>query len=457
MKVTIFYSWQSDLPNNTNRGFIERALHKAVESIKAEAEMVIEPCVDRDVQGETGAPDIAQTIFRKIDECRIFVADVSIINSTTTTDRKTPNPNVMLELGYAANRLTWDYVVCVYNTAFGSVKDLPFDLLTKLMCVYSVTEEQVGKAEERDRLTSKLKAFLLPMLQRITQKVVEDTAPKPLTPETASAMVKEYLAHDRHRISLSELVMTQGNELAQKIVGPEFPAQTPSLNLEYLKQRCQRYEEISQITLAIITTGCFYGTEDHHKLWVNLLERVANPGGVLAGQTALLSFRRYPALLLLYGGGLAALAGEHYGTMLALLTQPKVGNELRGGNDPPLSRLTAYDVMGKDLLGQVLGTKAYVPMSEHLFKVLREPFRVWLHDERRYQRCFDRFEYLRSLLEVDVIGEVQTVGRYGWQWRYPEYDVRKEVELEEQTAGKNWPPYQAGWFGGQLSRRAKVL
>jgi hypothetical protein len=142
MKVTIFYSWQSDLPNNTNRGFIERALTKAIESIKAEAEMVIEPCMERDVQGETGTPDIAQTIFRKIEECRIFVGDLSIINPTTLTDRKTPNPNVLLELGYAVKTLTWDYVICVYNTAFGTIKDLPFDLLTKLMCVYSVTEEQ---------------------------------------------------------------------------------------------------------------------------------------------------------------------------------------------------------------------------------------------------------------------------------------------------------------------------
>ena len=175
MKVTIFYSWQSDLPNNTNRGFIERALNKAVESIKAEAEMVIDPCVERDVQGETGTPDIAHAIFRKIDKCRIFVGDVSIINPTATTDRKTPNPNVLLELGYAAKMLTWDYVICVYNTAFGSVKDLPFDLLTKLMCVYSVTEEEQNKSDERGKLASKLKSALVPILTRLAVNIAENS------------------------------------------------------------------------------------------------------------------------------------------------------------------------------------------------------------------------------------------------------------------------------------------
>jgi hypothetical protein len=172
MRVTSFYSSQSDLPNNTNRGFIERALEKAIDSIKAEAEMVIEPCLERDVQGETGSPDIAQTIFRKIEACRIFIGDVSIINPVTTIDRKTPNPNVLLELGYAAKTLTWEYVICVYNTAFGGVKDLPFDLQTRLMCTYSATENQANKSEERGKLTTKLRTAFLPMLERITHSTL---------------------------------------------------------------------------------------------------------------------------------------------------------------------------------------------------------------------------------------------------------------------------------------------
>ena len=33
MKVSIFYSWQSDLPSKTNRSFIEDAIKKALKSI----------------------------------------------------------------------------------------------------------------------------------------------------------------------------------------------------------------------------------------------------------------------------------------------------------------------------------------------------------------------------------------------------------------------------------------
>jgi hypothetical protein len=453
MKVTIFYSWQSDLPNNTNRGFIERALNKAVESIKDEADTVIEPCVERDVQGIPGTPDIAQAIFRKIDECRVFVGDVSIINPTATTDRKTPNPNVLIELGYAARALSWDFVVCVYNTAFGSVKDLPFDLQTRLMCTYSATKDQESKAEERDTLASKLKATLVPMLERITHKVLEDAAPKPFTSETAAAKVKEFLADDRHRIQLSELVMAQGNELAQKIVSPEFPVSMSSrISGEDIRQWVQRSLEISKVALAIIGTGCYYGTNAQERVWTDLLQRVANPQAEWSGTVLLLNLRRYPALLLLYGGSIAAVASENYETLLALLSKPTIRDHRYAQDLPLLHALSPHRVMDKDTANTMMNRNCYAPTSEHFFAVLREPFRFLLPHEREYQRCFDRFEYLRALLEVDLTGDPQCIGLFGWRWKYPEQDVMKEIEAEEGQVGRKWPPYQAGWFQSQRDR-----
>jgi hypothetical protein len=247
--------------------------------------------------------------------------------------------------------------------------------------------------------------------------------------------------------------MAQGNELAQKIVGREFFVQMSSrLTVDDLKQRMRRFEEISQVALSIMVAGCYYGTQAHEKLWIDLLQRVANPPGERSGLVAFLNLRLSPALLLSSGGGLAAVAGEHYGTLFGISSKPKIANERRGGDDPLLYRLTAYEVIEKDTANQVMAQNWYAPVSEHFFRLLREPFRVLLHDDRQYQRCFDRFEYLRSLLEVDVTGEVQSVGCYGWRWKHSEEDVRKEIEAEEGAVGRNWPPYRAGWFNGQRDR-----
>ena len=40
MKVNIFYSWQSDLPNSKNRNLIESCLRKAIRLLKDEIKEV---------------------------------------------------------------------------------------------------------------------------------------------------------------------------------------------------------------------------------------------------------------------------------------------------------------------------------------------------------------------------------------------------------------------------------
>jgi len=57
----VFYSWQSDLPNATNRSFIQEALETVAKAIKADDTVDVEPVIDRDTQGVAGAPDIAKT------------------------------------------------------------------------------------------------------------------------------------------------------------------------------------------------------------------------------------------------------------------------------------------------------------------------------------------------------------------------------------------------------------
>ena len=95
----VFYSWQSDLPNATNRSFIQLALEKAAKSIASDKTVDDVPIIDRDTQGVPGSPHIAKTIFQKIDVADVFVADVSIVGGSI--ERPAPNPNVLIELGYA--------------------------------------------------------------------------------------------------------------------------------------------------------------------------------------------------------------------------------------------------------------------------------------------------------------------------------------------------------------------
>src|ERR1039458_3938628 len=113
MRRIVFYSWQSDLPNSVNRGFIQSALEQAATTIAADNTVAIEPVVDRDTQNVPGSPDIASTIFTKIASADIFVADVSIVTRAEMM-RPAPNPNVLIELGYALKALGPERVILVF-------------------------------------------------------------------------------------------------------------------------------------------------------------------------------------------------------------------------------------------------------------------------------------------------------------------------------------------------------
>lgn len=167
----LFYSWQSDLPPSTNRNFIEKALETASKSIRNDDSLNVEPVIDRDTAGIPGSPDIADTIFNKIDAAASFVCDVSITNKleqeSGNASRLTPNPNVLIELGYAAKSLGWDRVIMVMNTAFGKPEDLPFDLRSKRVVTYNVAEAKSDKAEERKKLGNFLEVRLREILGQL--------------------------------------------------------------------------------------------------------------------------------------------------------------------------------------------------------------------------------------------------------------------------------------------------
>lgn len=155
MEKRIFYSWQSDLPNNSNRGFINSALENAIKEIIADDDFALIPFLDRDTAGVSGSPDISTSIFEKIESSDIFVCDVSIINSHAgDLARPSPNPNVLIELGYAIGVLDWSRIILVMNEHYGHVGMLPFDLRGRRVLTYSMDPTSPEKAPERKKVSS---------------------------------------------------------------------------------------------------------------------------------------------------------------------------------------------------------------------------------------------------------------------------------------------------------------
>ncbi len=134
MPHTIFFSWQNEILPEYGRNFIERALNSAIKGLSSDLE--IEPAlrnpgltVDRDTRGVAGTPPIVDTILKKIDAAAVFVGDLTFIG-TRRDGRPTPNPNVLLEYGWALKSRGYPRIIVLMNTAFGEPDDktLPFNM-----------------------------------------------------------------------------------------------------------------------------------------------------------------------------------------------------------------------------------------------------------------------------------------------------------------------------------------
>lgn len=166
MKVNIFYSRQSDLSNTKNRNLIESCLKKAIKLLKNEIDEVSEFSIESDSRNDIGTPDLTESIFNKIERCDILVADISIINAKSNS-RPTPNPNVLLEVGFAAKAISWSNILCIYNSEYGKVELLPFDIRTRKPIVYNTLE---GISEAKNTL---IKAFETQIKNIIFNRIID--------------------------------------------------------------------------------------------------------------------------------------------------------------------------------------------------------------------------------------------------------------------------------------------
>jgi hypothetical protein len=181
MKLTVFYSWQSDRKSALCRNFIHIALRDAADRLAAKRS--VEVVVDSDTQGVPGTPPITAVILEKIAACDVFVADMTFVGETDEPNdagetKLLPNPNVMGEFGYALNQKGWRRILLVMNEAYGPPKALPFDLgQFRNPATYNVAAEKPDgpRRSARNALSARLEANL----EAVLDDILGSAPPKP--------------------------------------------------------------------------------------------------------------------------------------------------------------------------------------------------------------------------------------------------------------------------------------
>jgi hypothetical protein len=185
MPIKVFYSWQSDQPQNRN--FIRSALNAAIKELRQDLsldEAQRDIVADQDTQDIPGSPGVADAILGKIRATDVFLADLTFIqkdNERTLDTRLSPNPNVMLEYGYALHALGDGKIIGVLNEAHGSPKDLPFDLNHRRWPIrFNIADrEALDKEKEKKALKEALKNAIRSIVSQFDEQQTPLVAKKP--------------------------------------------------------------------------------------------------------------------------------------------------------------------------------------------------------------------------------------------------------------------------------------
>ena len=286
----------------------------------------------------------------------------------------------------------------------------------------------------------------------------------PMETRAAVETLKRYLPEERHRIRLRELVKDATEELVSHLTVDEFPNSSDYTN-EAVAERVRQIDALSERTLALAANGCFWGTAEQDEAWVGIIRRLAEFEVPSSGVTTWLELFRYPALVALYATGIASVAEGRYdllASLLLMLIRSPNGRE----REPILQSMNPENIVPKPAAHLLYPhphapeQRYPVPRNQFLHLTLRSVFAKLIPADRDYTEAFDRFEYVASLVETDLDSRRPGGGYPEHRWFDPRARgftflrsrmaerMRKEID----QAGQQWPPLQAGLFGGSVER-----
>jgi hypothetical protein len=263
---------------------------------------------------------------------------------------------------------------------------------------------------------------------------------------------KRYVADDRWRLRLFDCVAGETRRVAAALRDPQFSV-AGSWSDDEFKRRVKALDELLvHLYQAEVLIG-HWGTPTTHDSLTLAPRRLADSAGEGGGNTGFLALQWYPALALSYAGGIAAVAAESYGSLLALM-------HARVGTSRGESRLVEAATRGIDDVRQHFNVlsgndRHYVPFSEYLYEKLKPLLDKPLCLGSEYDRAFDTFEILYAVEFSYQSGRGWgPLGRFAWKARGGSSRLQQIIE-EATGAGKAWPPVAAGLCGGTPEKFAE--
>lgn len=267
------------------------------------------------------------------------------------------------------------------------------------------------------------------------------------------ASTKRYVADERWRLRLFDCIAGETRRVVAALREPQFSASVPWSDDEFRRRVAVLDELLADLYQAEVLMGG-WGTPAMRDSLTLGPKRLSDGAGEGGGNSGFLALQWYPVLALSYAGGIAAVAAESYGSLLALMLA-QVGTS-RGEMRLVEATTTGIGDVRQNFKLLPSHERHHVPFSEHLHRKFKPLLDEAFCLGSEYDRAFDTFEILYAVEFCHQTGRGWgPLGRFGWKAARGGSSPLREISDEAVGAGKAWPPFAAGLCGGSAEEFAE--
>lgn len=256
------------------------------------------------------------------------------------------------------------------------------------------------------------------------------------------ACTRRYVTDDRWRLRLFDAVAIEARRIASALRDPQFSAQAAWPDEEFKRRVAALDELLTDLVRAEALMGRWSTPAMRDSLTLGP-RRLSDGAGEGSGNSGFLALQWYPALLLSYAGGIAAVAAEAYSSLVALM-HTRVSTS-RGDMRLVEAATTGLGDLRKHFRVLPGHDREHVPFSEYLYNVLKVALDETLFLGAEYERAFDTFEILYAVEFCHQTGRGWgPIGRFGMEiltwWFEPAAaaDRRGRRNREGVAAARGW-------------------
>lgn len=400
--------------------------------------------------------------------------DSRILNTDEELSKYKPELNKLLKQIFDEFGLIIAGWSGVYDTALRSAL---MSCKNHRYSTYWLSRNNAKVEEDTNRLISHRKAekiempsadaFFTQILEKI-ESIESFSSIHPLSDKILVETVKRYLAEDKYRIKLRDLIVNETESTFEAVYSDsqspiciQEMSQNYPVDLAQIETLEKKLYRLSKTLLLV----CFYGKEAYHyQLVTEAVQRMANPKWQGAGRSDRLNFRYYPALHLLYVCGLGYLATKNYTGFLQLISikGPLGTNQIAA---PLVERIMTETILGeRTYQRQLFNNNLHTPMSDHLEDILFSQYFSELRiipNKQSFEEIFDYFEYFKALLYVySTQYRAFPSGRFIWRNKWNDADkphISSLLKTELEDSQNSHPILAAGMFGGLLENLEQAI